>query len=278
MFSLLTSPEYTVAHDLFQPLDEHLTISSILDSRTPGEIAVNDPEHPSCAAAWFHHKFFLAGDPQPGFITALAEHFHGKLLSEAKNNGLEVFMLIPASSTWKAHYPAIFGSTFTRQVDGLRETYTFHEGRNILTATWRNLIPDGFRISMVDAGLLSQRHLKHIDYLIDETQSERTSVPDFLAQSFGVCLHNDETLAAWCLSEYNSGSRCEVGVATVDEYQRHGFGTLVGCAFLEEAFQRGYREIGWHCWKNNQASAALARKLGFSLFNEYEVTLGFITA
>lgn len=277
MFSVLSPADYPTAGRLFEPLDEHLTITSILEGRTPGRIAVDDPNHPACAAAWFRHKFFLAGDPRPGFITALAEYFHGTLLSEAKNNGLEIFMLIPSSPTWKTHYPAIFETAFTRQVDALRETYTFNAGKNALIPAWRDRMPDGFRFSAVDGGLLSQEHLKHNAYLADETQSERISVQDFLALSFGVCLHNDETLAAWCLSEYNHGPRCEVGIATVDEYQRRGFGTLAGCAFLEEAIQRGYRQIGWHCWKDNQASAALARKLGFSLFNEYEVTLGFIT-
>ena len=277
MLSLLSPSNYAFTGRLFQPLDEHLTITSILEGLTPGEIAVDDPNHPTCAAAWFRHKFFLAGDPEPGFITALAEYFHSTLLPEAKNNGQEIFILMPASPIWKNHYPAIFGSAFSRQVDALRETYTFTAGKNALIPAWRDRMPEEFCFSAVDAGLLSQAHLKHSAYLVDETQSERTSVQDFLAQSFGVCLRNDETLAAWCLSEYNHGTRCEVGIATVDEYQRRGFGTLAGCAFLEEAIQRGYREIGWHCWKNNQASAALARKLGFSLFNEYEVTLGFIT-
>lgn len=277
MFTLLTSSEFATAKAIFQPLNQHLTIASILSGFTPGGVAVDDPVHPSCAAAWFHHKFFLAGDPQPGFISGLADHFRDTLLGESKNNGLELIMLIPASFTWKVHYPAIFGSAFSRQVDALRETYLIDVARSTLTTTWRDLIPNDSRVSAVDAALLSKQRLKHIDYLSDETQSERTSVQDFLTHSFGICLHNDETLTAWCLSEYNTGSRCEVGIATVDEFQRRGFGTLVGCAFLEEAFHREYREIGWHCWKNNQASAALARKLGFSLFNEYEVTLGFIT-
>lgn len=277
MFHSLPPDQYAIVKKLFQPLDEHLTLISIMEGHTPGKIAVDDPAHPTCAAAWFRHKIFLAGDPQPGFISAMADHVHGKLLPESMSRGLELFMLIPDSSVWKAHYPAIFGTTFIRQIDALRQTYTFHAGVNTLAVNWRDQIPGGYRFSAVDARLLSQNHLKHMDYLADETQSERISVPDFLAQSFGVCLHNDETLAAWCLSEYNHGARCEVGIATVDEFQRRGFGTLVGCAFLEEAIQRGYREIGWHCWKNNQASAALARKLGFSLFNEYEVTLGFIT-
>jgi RimJ/RimL family protein N-acetyltransferase len=85
---------------------------------------------------------------------------------------------------------------------------------------------------------------------------------------------HENSLAAWCLSEYNYADRCEVGIATVEEYQQRGLGTVVGCAFVEEAIRRGYRQIGWHCWLRNQPSAALAGKIGYSLRSEEEIAIG----
>jgi RimJ/RimL family protein N-acetyltransferase len=274
MLSFLDPDQLPSVAPLFLPLDLHLTIASTLAGATPGRIAADDPRRPTSAALWFGHKLFLAGDSRNAeFIRRLAAHFDQNLFPQARQHGQEVFFVFLPDAGWKAQFSALFGSNFARQVDAPRQTYTFRSGVNRFDAAWREKIPAGFRLSPVDARLLARTHLKHMDYLTEETQSERTSVQDFLDRSFGVCLHNDETLAAWCLSEYNTGARCEVGIATVDEYQRQGLGTLVGSAFIEEALRRGVREIGWHCWARNLPSAALARRLGYTLERDYEITV-----
>ena len=79
-----------------------------------------------------------------------------------------------------------------------------------------------------------------MEQLREEMCSERPSVEDFLARSFGVCLVDEEqdALAGWCLSEYNCGDRCEVGIEVDEAYQRHGLGTLLARALCQEAFTR----------------------------------------
>ena len=37
------------------------------------------------------------------------------------------------------------------------------------------------------------------------------------------------------------------------------------------AAQRGYHEVGWHCWRKNLPSAALARRAGFDFVKDYPV-------
>lgn len=274
MFSLLTPDLYPSVAPLFHPLDLHLTIASTLAGLTPGKIAVDDPRSPASAALWFGHKLFLAGECEnQDFIRRLAAYFNEQVFPQARQHGQEVFFVFIPHAGWKTQFPALFGANFARQIEAPRQTYTFRAGVNSFDAAWREKIPAGMRLSPVDARLLARTHLKHMDYLTDETQSERTSVQDFLEHSFGVCLHNDETLVAWCLSEYNTGARCEVGIAAVDEYQRRGLGTLVGSAFIEEALNRGIREIGWHCWTRNLPSAALARRVGYSLEQDCEITV-----
>lgn len=277
MSFLLAPTQYPSVEFLFQSvgfLDLHLTIPSILAGYTPGQIAVDDPQTPTAAAAWFGHKLFLAGNSQKiDFNQQLSDYFNQVLFPRAREDGQEVFLAFTSDEGWKGQFPALFGSNFVRQIDAPRQTYTFRSGVNRFDTAWREKIPAGFRLSPVDARLLAQTHLKHMDYLTDELQSERTSVQDFLDHSFGVCLHTDDDLVAWCLSEYNTGARCEVGIATVDEYQRRGLGTLVGLAFIEEAQKHGISEIGWHCWARNLPSAALARKLNYSLVKDYEITV-----
>ncbi len=61
--------------------------------------------------------------------------------------------------------------------------------------------------------------------------SERPS-EDFLRRSFGQCLVHNGAIAGWCLSEYNSGPRCEVGIAVAEPYQRRGLATTMAIAFF----------------------------------------------
>jgi RimJ/RimL family protein N-acetyltransferase len=123
----------------------------------------------------------------------------------------------------------------------------------------------------VDAGLLADGGIQHLDQLVAEIHSESHSVEDFLANKFGFCLQHGRALAGWCLSEYNHGDACELGIETVEGYRQQGLGTLTAAATIEYALARGITRIGWHCWAKNAASIALALKLGFVKVEEYAV-------
>ena len=78
----------------------------------------------------------------------------------------------------------------------------------------------------------------------EEMCSERASVGDF-ARSFGLCPVHSNEVAGWCMSEYNVGERCEIGIATAPNHQRKGIATLATWSFLAEAHRRGYtRRLG----------------------------------
>jgi hypothetical protein len=87
---------------------------------------------------------------------------------------------------------------------------------------WRAILLPGYKKLTVDAELMEQSSLNNMDELLNEMQSERCSGEDFLKQSFGFCMVHDQALVSWCLSEYNSGERCEVGVATQKEFRGLG--------------------------------------------------------
>ncbi len=123
---------------------------------------------------------------------------------------------------------------------------------------------------MVDAALLATPNLKHLDTLKEEMTSERPSVEDFLAKSFGVCAIHDNELAGWCLSEYNADGRCEIGIETISDYRMRGLATALTLALLEHAFSHGITEVGWHCFKRNEASAKTALKAGFDKVCDYK--------
>ena len=73
------------------------------------------------------------------------------------------------------------------------------------------------------------------------------------------------------MSEYNVGHSCELGIATIEGYRCQGLATLTGTAIIRHALAQSINDIGWHCWANNEASIATAKKLGFTKKHEYSV-------
>jgi RimJ/RimL family protein N-acetyltransferase len=133
---------------------------------------------------------------------------------------------------------------------------------------------EGFSIHPVDASLLSG-NWQNLEFLTEEMCSERVSIQEFLAKSFGVCLTKDDLIVGWCLSEYNTGHRCEIGIATHEEYRQRGFATFLTRAFVELARTRDVARIGWHCSTSNLGSGATALKAGFQKVEDYPVFIGW---
>jgi RimJ/RimL family protein N-acetyltransferase len=126
----------------------------------------------------------------------------------------------------------------------------------------------------VDEAFLAEKW-QNLEFLTDEMCSERESVQDFLAKSFGVCLISGDQIAGWCLSEYNTGHRCEVGIAVLDEFQQRGFATLLAYSFVELARNKDVARIGWHSSAANVGSIATAVKAGFEKVDDYPVFIGW---
>jgi len=99
--------------------------------------------------------------------------------------------------------------------------------------------------------------------------SERLSVEEFLEKSFGYVVIHGGRVVGFCMSEYNTGNRCELGIATNEAYQRRGLAKMTAVATIRHALEVGIDEIGWHCAANNAASVATAESLGFERTAEY---------
>ncbi|MCX6030690.1 MAG: GNAT family N-acetyltransferase [Chloroflexi bacterium] len=262
---ILEPADYDTARPLFEALDDQLAVSAILECTAPARIYVDDPIHSQAAFTWTGHRFFLAGSPgDAGFNEAVRRLFAEKICPQALASGLKTFELKYAPADWEKVIPGVI-LRGKNPIKARRHYYRFRK----LKHDWRGLLPEGFRLAFIDRALLEQAHLKHLDNLMEELCSERASVEDFLDKSFGVVALHDDELAGWCTSEYNSGNRCEVGIGTLEPYQRRGLATAMGSAFVEHALACGITQIGWHCWANNAPSIATALKIGFERVCEY---------
>lgn len=245
-------------------MDFHLIGRSILAMKTPATIFVDNNEHPKALFAKAGHRYILAGDAEvDSFNRGVQKQFNEVILPQARAEGLDGFGIYYDTPAWARKIKSLIQGREIIHAD--REYYACRT----LKQSWRELLPEGFHLNKVDPDLLATPDLKHLDTLKEEMTSERPSVDDFLAKSFGVCAVQNNELAGWCLSEYNADGRCEIGIETTSEYRQRGIGTALTLAFLEHAFSHGISEVGWHCFKRNQASARTALKAGFDKVHDY---------
>lgn len=130
-------------------------------------------------------------------------------------------------------------------------------------------LPEGLALRLVNSDLTSNHSYANLDDLLEELLSERPTIEAFLENSFGACIVSADRIVTWCLSEYNLGPRCEVGIATHPDYRGRGLAARTGQAFLLQVREAGIRHIGWHCWTRNEASGKTALKIGLRKERDY---------
>jgi RimJ/RimL family protein N-acetyltransferase len=266
MIHQLDKEQFERAGPIFKEIEHNLTVSAVIAGTTAGEIYVDDASAPTAAITWVKHRIYLAGSSgNAAFNAALSELFTERIAPQAIEAGSVEFVLYYAPEEWDDQVDAIFKDRFP--IKDQRLYFTLKE----LKHDWRTLLPPDRTLRRVDHALLEQTHLKNLASLIEEIHSERHSLQDFFTHGFGFCLLRGDEIVSWCLSEYNTGQRCEVGIETQPGYHRRGYGTLVASALVEHALASGITEVGWHCWATNEASIALAQKVGFERALEYPV-------
>jgi RimJ/RimL family protein N-acetyltransferase len=266
----LTSDRFILVAPLFGGLPEHLAIAAVLGGAATGRVWVDDTEAPAAAVVWVQHRIFAGGDDW-----SAANHVIHAIAAAARQRG---DWGIGVYAAGRGEWDHLLGGLPWRQLP--REYWEISQ-EDYLAQTQRALAPGaealpGLRLRTVDAKLLADSRLGRLEQLREEMCSERPSVEDFLARSFGVCLVDEQAgeLSGWCLSEYNYAGCCEVGIEVVEEYQRRGLGTLLTQALLAEALGRhGMQRVGWHCLAANAASVATARRAGLRPVRRYDAAV-----
>ena len=261
--SLLTPGQYDELMPLVSPLDHHLTLRSIVQGKTSARVYVDRVHRPRAAFLWRKGKAWLLGSPVDSFTDSLMDTMEGGYFQILREHGAGYFRL---------HYAVRWGSVLDRVFPGVRRE-EYQRSYYRLDAGGKNWDVNPlpvFRIVEVDEALLASEY-GNIDLVRDETVSERDSVEDFLESSFGYAAMESDEIVSWCMSEYNMGDRCELGIATIERHQRKGLATQVARAVIGHAVRQGVHGIGWHCWKNNEPSVRTALKIGFERGLDYPI-------
>jgi RimJ/RimL family protein N-acetyltransferase len=125
-------------------------------------------------------------------------------------------------------------------------------------------IPAGCQLRPMDAELLP-RTIWYAD-----TVKGFGSAEAFLQKGLGLCLLRDDEILCEASTGPAVNGLIELGVITHEPHRGQGYATVT-CAHLAHLCQqRGYQTY-WNCAKQNGASAAVARKLGYRTEREYKL-------
>ena len=256
---LLAPEQYAAARPLFYALEHHLFITALMEGTITGAIYVDSPLQPRAGLIAYHNALCLAGDPtSPGFNAALRQFLMQAVIPPRLEAGWEAFVVHYSPAGWLEALAPICAPYRV-----IQRTRQYYETMEFSLDRAANL-PPGFQFHLVSPEFLASG-MQGIDIVLDEMCSERTSIEDFLAKSFGLVLVYENQVAGFCMSEYNTGSRCEIGIATFEPYQRRGLATRMTRAFMAHSQALGITQIGWHCWGSNLPSVATALKAGLQL-------------
>ena len=217
---IISPSDYERIRPLFAPLP-YLIIDSVMAGLTPATVYTDDLDAPQTAVIWAGRKVLLGGIANEAIAITMQE----LLTTTYLENGFE-WAILACTSTWQEHILNLLPSLEHKSAKRL---YYQLDAR---AQEWTSTIPENMELLPVDANLLANPELKNLDWVTEELVSERPSIADFLAKSFGYCVVHDQEIIAWCMSEYNCGTRCELGIATAEHWQRQGLARLTATAVI----------------------------------------------
>ena len=256
----LASANLSSALPLLDEIKQKVLPHAICGGFNPGRVFVDQPEIPQIALLWSPvGYYFLSGDPdQVRDAASIQQTLTEIFIPASQARGETGFILIPSHLAWKEHLPALLPGREIIEI--YRRPFSFNPARFTTQANWRERIPLGFRIQPLTAAQAEQ-----VGVL-----ASWASVGKFLQHGLGFALLHGDEIASVCYSVFASRTHFEIDVHTEEKYQRRGFAKLAASAFIEECLKRG-RQPNWECFWENEPSAALAGKLGFSAEPDYPV-------
>jgi RimJ/RimL family protein N-acetyltransferase len=253
----LTSEQYPVAKPLLAELAAfNLSVEAVLAGAMPGEVYVDDVDHPQVALAMTPEGEYLAGDP------GLAASYAG--LKEVIP--LRAYLIVhPQGQGWQDVLSEIWVNPAARRHD--RQHYLYH-GEAGAAPTFHLNVPEGFELVPVDAALLARTSL--INYEAVQGWVGSWGSPEyFYEHGFGFCLIKDNTIVSRCIADCVVGNASEIGISTVAGYRRMGLAAIVASAAIDYCLTHGIQSIGWHCLSSNAGSIAVAKKVGLAKERDY---------
>ncbi|WP_078381999.1 GNAT family N-acetyltransferase [Sutcliffiella halmapala] len=230
-------------------------VYAVIEQKQQGKIFVNNLTSPTAGLVvnkgGCYYVFGEISDTQ----------FNQPLISYLKeqSNHANFFDLYMSSKEWVSILkPALEGNV----VELKRNHYILEENRIVHTEK----IPDGFVLKNIDEYLFN-KYMEQVDHSYSNLWD---SAENYLNKAFGICLVNNDEFASVCNTFYIGNGYIAPDIITMDEYRELGLATIVCSTFIRKS-----RELDlipyWDCDAGNDASNALAQKLGFTKLGEVPI-------
>lgn len=257
MLRRLSPDEQDRALPLLAGREHLLLLEAVIAGTAPGYVCVDDPAQPRALFASGPEGHYLVGDPGEGsFTRELAAHIRYELLPRAREEGWASFVLYHEPE-WAQALDELFpGQLLVRNC----QRFFVHISP---PPDWRAALPQGVTALPIDRELLARDDLANMQWLQDFGAGDYGSLDAFLAHGFGMCLVQKGAVVSCCTTDCVLDQRAEIGISTMPDHRRKGYGAAVAAATVEEARRRGITHVGWHCFAQNLASAATALRAGF---------------
>lgn len=262
---LITTPrECPQAQMLFASMDYHLFVAASFAGYQPAHLLVDDLEQPRAAFLWLGQRGYVTGDLQ-------AVSFQETLSTVILHEMSAPIRLYFPDDEWESFIQTSLWADQNIQRE-LRQYYTCTpEARE-----YSRHLSDEISIIWLGMQLLGREIEVENHHLLEAAiLSTNPSYEDFFEKGWGICaLHaisDHANYAGWCLAENIVEGYCEVGIQTLPPFRRQGIAKSMLDRFICTAHELGFSHIGWHCWKDNIASAHTALRASFQLEREYPV-------
>jgi hypothetical protein len=222
----------------------------VLEGRGNGKIITDDAVNPAWGVVWEANDggIYLGGALDAAILAQVIAYLRqeGEVLVGLWKDDWRFALLPPAPD-----YDGFTLEFYDRPIGQGLETY-LHQ------------VPTGCEIRRLDGDLIMRSEWGPADV------RKAGGIEAWLATSMGYCLlRGDQILCEATVGPGAIGLR-EPGVFTQATERGKGYATLT-CAHLIRAIEAMGEQTYWNCAKQNVASAAVARKLGYRIEKEYRL-------
>lgn len=243
-----------VAIPLFtQAWADRAYIEAFFEGRQAGRLFIDDPERPTAALLARPYEYYVAGEPSDEMRRFIAD------APEEPGIFQRLYGYVPTSHAWHDAMLADHGDRLA-VID--RRGFTYPHAS---VDPWRDQLPDGATMRMIDAALAERIDRELDEYLgVIWGGSARFvgGYEQFAAGGFGCALMFDDMLGSVAFTGATSHSEANIIIVTAPSLRRQGLSSLTCHAYIETCLTRGLMPT-WDADLDNIASWRLARKLGF---------------
>jgi RimJ/RimL family protein N-acetyltransferase len=246
----------------------------VINGDNEGKMWIDDPKNPKTGVLVDNeYSIYLVGDSSNSDLNKeISNLIHNKILLEARKIAEQLgneWVIFYDHDNWKK----IFEQDM-KIVDYLPLKRKYYLLEQYFPIKWREKIPTGYSMNFIDFEFLNRKNLKNFNKVTDYIKHSWKSKEDFLNRGFGFCLVKDNTiLTSWCIADWVTNGKTEIGVETDENFRRKGHAMLVSSAAVDYCWKNNIK-VGWHCSSHNIASQKVAEAVGFNLAKEYDVIMG----